>query len=238
MNPELNDSSFQTPLGEGPPSPEVVATEPTSTLLADEHASRAEMESSVLDALRPLLKGKRDRKDATADEGSAVVPESTMAADDERDGHSVDTLPLPETSGEIVTARAEADDELESFATIGEELERRSRQSATMVRLLEQHRQQLESAEKQRDDAYDKLARVVPLVQETGHALREAMEARKVDDDPARMHRLFMLNGRALDELEKVAVDLFADFLWCKSAWEQYARSVEDARKLRSQLDV
>ena len=130
------------------------------------------------------------------------------------------------------------DEYLDAFAAIGEELERRSRQSATMARVLEQHRQQLQTAEKERDEAYEKLSRVVPVVHETAQALREAMDARKIDEDPARMHRLFMLNGRALDELEKVAVTLFADFLWVKSAWEQYARSAEEARKLRASLDA
>lgn len=129
------------------------------------------------------------------------------------------------------------EDEIESFAAIGEDLERRSRKSATMVRLLEQHRQQLKTAEKERDEAYDKLARVVPVVQETALALREAMDGRKIDIDPGRMHKLFKMNGRALDELEKVSTILFADFLWLKSAWEQYARSVEDARRFRANLD-
>lgn len=138
----------------------------------------------------------------------------------------------PETNqGEVV------EDEIQTFAAIGEDLERRSRKSATMVRLLEQHRQQLKTAEKERDEAYDKLARVVPVVQETALALREAMDGRKIDIDPGRMHKLFKMNGRALDELEKVSTTLFADFLWLKSAWEQYARSVEDARRFRANLD-
>ena len=171
---------------------------------------RAEIENSVLDALRPLMRPKRRKL--------ADLPFAETLGAHER--------PEP-TSGE-------ADAPPRTFAEIGEDLDRRSRQSAAMVRLLEQHRQQLQTAEKERDDAYDKLAQVVPVVQ----ALREAMDARQVDEDPARMHRLFMLNGRALDELEKVAVTLFADFLWVKSCWEQYGRTVDEARRLRAGLDA
>lgn len=195
--------------------------------------SRAEMESSVLDALRPLLRNRRKKAGAEAAEGEAALEANEAEADHE---------PLPPAFAEpeeedFVFGRDEQMDEFETFAAIGEDLERRSRQSATLVRLLEQHRQQLLTAERERDAAYDQLSRIVPVVHETARNLREAMDARKVEDDTARMHKLFMMNGRALDELEKVATTLFADFLWVKSAWEQYARSVEDARKLRSGLD-
>lgn len=193
---------------------------------------RAEMENSVLDALRPLLRTKR-KKVRDIENGSAIAGPASVAAPDVRgtaDG---------ETEGSVSSLSVDdvdEDDSFETFMEIGEELERRSRQSATMARLLDQHRQQLQAAEKDRDEAYDRLARVVPVVQDTAQALREAMDARKLDDDPARMHKLFMLNGRALDELEKIASTLFADFLWVKSSWEQYTRSVEEARKLRASL--
>lgn len=171
-----------------------------------------------------------------------VLPSTPVEAEAETNTSSGGSDPMtfdqldqpkePETDhGEVV------EDEIQTFAAIGEDLERRSRKSATMVRLLEQHRQQLKTAEKERDEAYDKLARVVPVVQETALALREAMDGRKIDIDPGRMHKLFKMNGRALDELEKVSTTLFADFLWLKSAWEQYARSVEDARRFRANLD-
>lgn len=199
------------------------------------HSARAEMESSVLDALRPLLRTKRrkQRDESEALRASASLPSPALVPADEE----------PATAGPLDQSAStddgdEQDDEYETFAAIGQDLERRSRQSATMARVLQQHRQQLQTAEKDRDDAYEKLARVVPVVNDTAQALREAMNARKLDDDPARMHKLFMLNGRALDELEKVASTLFADFLWVKSAWEQYTRSVEDARKMRASLDA
>lgn len=227
MNAELYGSSH--PSATDDPSPLNVSGETSGS-------SRAEMENSVLDALRPLLRPKRRKQQRDA----ASVPVAEAANDAVAPG----TAEPPEDSEPASTGPALGgdldpfEDEFETFAAIGEDLERRSRQSATMVRLLEQHRQQLMTAEKERDAAYEKLARVVPVVQETAMALREAMDARKVDEDAARMHKLFMLNGRALDELEKVATTLFADFLWVKSAWEQYARSVEDARKLRSSLEA
>ncbi len=201
--------------------------------------SRADMESSVLDALRPLLRGRRKKSAAEAGDAAEADAEAALEAG-EADAEA-DAMPpvFAEREHEAFGFgdRDDQMDEFETFAAIGEDLERRSRQSATLVRLLEQHRQQLLTAERERDAAYDQLARIVPVVHETARTLREAMDARKVEDDTARMHKLFMMNGRALDELEKVATTLFADFLCVKSAWEQYARSVEDARKLRSGLD-
>ncbi len=192
---------------------------------------RAEMETSVLDALRPLLGPKRK-----SDEDDAEDVEAAALGGDEAE-HEVDYLEDVKAITGTEEDPAPGETVWDTFMAVGEDLERRSRQSATMARLLEQHRYQLQTAERERDAAYEKFARVVPVVQETAQALREALDARKLDEDPAKMHRLFMLNGRALDELEKVAVTLFADFLWVKSAWEQYARSAEDARKLRASLD-
>jgi hypothetical protein len=198
------------------------------------------MERSVFDALGPLLRPKRKKPQ---DEEVHAAGSSTSAAEasesDAGDGREVDYIQdVKAITGTEDELPSPTEEDFETFMAVGQDLERRGRQSATMARLLEQHRQQLQTAEKERDAAYEKLARVVPVVQETAQALREALDARKLDEDPAKMHRLFMLNGRALDELEKVAVTLFADFLWVKSAWEQYARSAEDARKLRASLDA
>lgn len=224
------------PQGDRQPTDETVSQAGNLPVEAGE-PSRAEMESSVLDALRPLLRSRRKKSPTEA--GDAADADAALEAGDVEP--ETETLPPSFAEREDETAfgfgRDEPMDEFETFAAIGEDLERRSRQSATLVRLLEQHRQQLLTAERERDAAYDQLARIVPVVHETARTLREAMDARKVEDDTARMHKLFMMNGRALDELEKVATTLFADFLWVKSAWEQYARSVEDARKLRSGLD-
>ena len=196
---------------------------------------RAEMESSVLDALRPLLRPKRKKGGDEIDEAGEDIEAAAPDVDDAE--HEVDYLEDVKAITGTEADPAPGETVWDTFMAVGEDLERRSRQSATMARLLEQHRYQLQTAERERDAAYEKFARVVPVVQETAHALRESLDARKLDEDPAKMHRLFMLNGRALDELEKVAVTLFADFLWVKSAWEQYARSAEDARKLRASLD-
>lgn len=223
MNPELHGSSIP---------PETESSGPVSMSEATNEDTRADMESSVLNALRPLLRPKRRKDGAGQDEAGESVEAALAEAEQEVD-YLEDVRMITGTEDDPEPGESVWD----TFMAVGEDLERRSRQSATMARLLEQHRIQLQTAEKERDTAYEKFGRVVPVVQETAQALREALDARKLDEDPAKMHRLFMLNGRALDELEKVAVTLFADFLWVKSAWEQYARSAEDARKLRTSLD-
>lgn len=227
MNAELYGSSMPS---------ETESSGPVTLSDLSSNNPRAEMENSVLDALRPLLRPKRRKQRPVEPVGEANPSRSAEGA--EQSGEAEDTFEPGKLFEDRPDDLSTDEDEIEMFAAIGEELERRSRQSATMVRLLEQHRQQLQTAEKERDAAYDKLARVVPVVQDTAQALREAMDARKIEDDPARMHRLFMLNGRALDELEKVAIALFADFLWVKSAWEQYARTVDEARRLRTTLET
>jgi hypothetical protein len=121
------------------------------------------------------------------------------------------------------------------YASVGEELERRSREWTAMVRLLEQNRHALDCAEMERDAAYDELARIIPVVQETAKELTTAMDASRGGQPAADLPELFSRNSDALDQLEKVAVALSGHFLRCRTTWEQYARSVENAQRLRGE---
>jgi hypothetical protein len=119
------------------------------------------------------------------------------------------------------------------YASVSDELERRSREWTAMVRLLEQNRHTLDCAEMERDAAYDELSRIVPIVQETARDLTAAMDASRGGQPSPDLPELFSRNSDALDQLEKVSVALSGHFLRCRTAWEQYARSVENAQRLR-----
>src|SRR5687767_7706579 len=67
--------------------------------------------------------------------------------------------PEPSTEAPQAAKRPDA-----PFTAIGEELERRSRACGNMVRLLEQHRRQLEGAEADRDATHSDFSRIVPAV--------------------------------------------------------------------------
>ena len=122
------------------------------------------------------------------------------------------------------------------FRGLGDDLERRSREWANMVRLLEQQRLHLESAEQEREALYDKLSRLVPEVQESGRLLKGAVEACKAGEMSGDLSAQFTRNARALDELERASVTLNVNALWCRSAWEQYARTVVKAQRLRAEM--
>ena len=122
------------------------------------------------------------------------------------------------------------------FTAVREDLERRSREWTNMVRLLDQHRQQLEAAEKERDAAYLELARLMPTVQDTARDFKTAMERCKAGERGIDLAGLCARNGAALQDLEKVVGALNSQFLSCRSAWEQYARTVVNAQRLRSEM--
>ncbi len=121
------------------------------------------------------------------------------------------------------------------FAAVRDDLERRTRESAHMVRLLEQHRQHLEATEKERDAAYEELARIIPRVEDSARELKTAMGQCKAGELGADLASLWLRNGKALEELENVAANLASRFLWCRSAWEQYAKSIVVAQRLRAE---
>lgn len=119
------------------------------------------------------------------------------------------------------------------FRAVGDDLERRSREWTHMVRLLDQHRLHLESAEGERDQLQDKLKAILPEVQESSRALKAMLDRSKSGDISGDLAAQFDRNMRALDALEKTATALNNNFLWCRSAWEQYARSVLRAQQMR-----
>jgi hypothetical protein len=122
------------------------------------------------------------------------------------------------------------------FLGVAEDLERRSRDWTMMVRLLEQQRLQLETAENERTRLYAALEAVLPAALTTGRAVDDAIQTTKQGDVSANLSALFVENLRELDKLENIAAALTASLLSTRSTWEQYARSVIGAQKMRDDL--
>ena len=119
------------------------------------------------------------------------------------------------------------------FQGLTAELDRRNRDWTTMLRQLEQQRLALEAAEQERDRLYAKLTGALPGVQASFESMTAAVAASKAGDLSAELTTHFSENMRALDELEQVASALTNNFLWFRSSWEQYARSVIRAERMR-----
>ena len=124
------------------------------------------------------------------------------------------------------------------FRGVAEDLDRRGRDWAMMVRLLEQQRLHLETAEAERVRLYQSLEAILPAVRASGQVLEETIENTKSGDVSANLSALFVENLRTLDELENVSKALTANLLWTRSSWEQYARSVIGAQKMREELKL
>jgi|1185.fasta_scaffold368034_1 hypothetical protein len=124
-----------------------------------------------------------------------------------------------------------------SFFDLRHVLEQRSREWTTMVRQLEQHRHHLSALEAEQSATYEQLERIVPVVQGTYRTLKNSIEARKSGEAASEIDEVAAVNARALEELEKLAGTLSTQAVWFRSAWEQYARTVESAQRLRTQLD-
>lgn len=119
------------------------------------------------------------------------------------------------------------------FAGLSEDLDRRMRDWRNMLRVLDQQRPQLEAAEIQYDASYETLAKIVPQAQETGKALKAMIATTKAGDISEDLAGQFSKNLKALEELEAVAENLTTTMLHLRSSWEQYARSIIKAQKMR-----
>jgi hypothetical protein len=171
----------------------------------------------------------RDRGSEEAPQAAAPTPQPLRRTDDRA---FVRKGPLVVGMEAVEPGRSNAT----GFLAIGEDLERRSREWSKMVRLLQQNREFLDSAETERDAAYAELERVIPFVQETSRELESAMDACRSGEELTDLTNLFVRNGEALDQLERVAVALTGHFLRCRSAWDQYTRNIAIAQRLRAEM--
>ncbi|MEC5289303.1 hypothetical protein VSX64_04065 [Aurantimonas sp. C2-6-R+9] len=159
---------------------------------------------------------------------------------------NVPSAPMPVTQGTAVqnTAPQGASDTTArlprriagGFQGVGDDLDRRARDWRNTVRLLEQQRPQLESAETEHARLHEALARIVPEVQENGRALKALLDTTKTGDISGDLATQFNKNLNSLDELESVAEALTANLVWVRSTWEQYARTIIKAQRMREDL--
>lgn len=122
------------------------------------------------------------------------------------------------------------------FRAIEEEMERRGREWTQTMRLIEQNRMQLEAAERERDALQEKLRTLTTEVQEAGRSLKSTLDASKSGDVSGNLTAQFESSMHSLEALEKTSAALNANFMWVRSAWEQYARAVAQGQKMREMI--
>jgi hypothetical protein len=119
------------------------------------------------------------------------------------------------------------------FNGLSDDLGRRIRDGRNMMRILDAQRPQLEAAEAEFAASYQRLAKIVPIAQDAGKVLTEMLATTKSGAITEDLGPQFTRNLRALDELESVAEALTVNLLQVRSSWEQYAKSIIRAQKMR-----
>ena len=119
---------------------------------------------------------------------------------------------------------------------VSEDLERHAREWRHTYRLMEQQRPLMDAVETERERLHEALGRLVPRVHDNGRSLTSAMEMAKKGDFSGDLSGQFTRSLAALDELESLSEALAANLLQMRSTWEQYARTVIRAQKLRDGL--
>ncbi|MBB4003036.1 hypothetical protein [Aurantimonas endophytica] len=120
---------------------------------------------------------------------------------------------------------------------IGDDLENRVRSWRNLVRLLKQHRPQLETAAAEREKLIEALGRIVPEVVASGATLKTALDKTQSGDLSDNLAGHFSKNLKALEELEEVAEALTGNLVWMRSVWEQYARTIVQAQTMREEME-
>ncbi|HEX2018803.1 MAG TPA: hypothetical protein VGO17_07675 [Aurantimonas sp.] len=122
------------------------------------------------------------------------------------------------------------------FHGLTSDLDQHSRNWRNSARLLEQLRPQMEAAEAERDRLQATLARIIPEINESQKGLSTMIETAKAGDISGDLGARFGRSLAKLDELESVAEALTANHLALRSVWEQYARAVLQAQRLREAI--
>lgn len=138
----------------------------------------------------------------------------------------------------IVPAQSEPARRPEGASEMHSFLEHRSRQWSAMLRLQEQQRLQVTALESERDAEYKRLEAAVESVQKALRGLRAATEANKDNRNASELDQAIEVNRNALDELETVAANLNTNFLAWRSAYQQYAQSLDASRRIRADMEA
>ncbi|KAA2242296.1 hypothetical protein [Salinarimonas soli] len=119
------------------------------------------------------------------------------------------------------------------FRGVNDELDQRSREWRSTVRLLNQQRLHVETAEAERDRLYEALNRIATEAQESGRSLKSVLDTTKDGDISGDLAAQFVRSQRALEDLETVSEALSTNLSGLRSVWEQYARTIIRAQKMR-----
>jgi hypothetical protein len=122
------------------------------------------------------------------------------------------------------------------FAGLGHDLDRHGRECRNAVRLMEQLRPQLETADAERVRLHQALTRLLPEIEEHGRGLAGMIENARKGDVNGDLSVKFGKTANKLDELENLAEAMNVNLLTLRSAWEQYARAAIQAQRLRDGL--
>ncbi len=122
------------------------------------------------------------------------------------------------------------------FAGVGNDLDRRAREWRNTYRLMEQQRPHLEAAEAERDRLHDALERALAEVKDSNQIFKEAIHRTKEGDVSSDLGPQFARCLDGLDELESVTEALTVNMLNIRTCWEQYARTIIRAQKMRDEL--
>lgn len=124
------------------------------------------------------------------------------------------------------------------FRGLNDAIDHRSREWRAIVRTLNHQRMQVEAAEAERDRLNKIFDRIAPEVQETNRSLCALLETTKDGDISGDLSAQFAANERVLSDLEALAEALSTNLLGLRSTWEQYARTVIRAQKMREDANI
>lgn len=119
------------------------------------------------------------------------------------------------------------------FAGLGSDLDTHARKWKNAVRVLEQLRTELEAVELEGSRLQASLTRVIPEIANNGKSLSSHLNKAKAGDLSADLSSEFAGTLEKLDDLERLSEALTVNHLAMQSTWEQYAKAVLQAQRLR-----
>ena len=114
------------------------------------------------------------------------------------------------------------------------ELDRRARQIRKACRSLATLEPLAEVADGERLRLQQQLVRLVPDIEEAGRLLSRAIEAAKSGDMSADISTKFDKTSAKLNELEELSDALIVNMMTIRGVWEQYARAVLEAQRIKN----